>query len=135
MSNKSIALSKTCYVHIHCSVFDKVASTEINNLQPIRNFQIVCLELPFNVTCHGKERRLTWFEVDVRRSQVVEFLLRPFLANTKSVKALFTSSLEYLVIGLALSSLSAVNSGSPREIKQQNHLHWPREGYQLHQQH
>ena len=60
-------------------------------------------------------------EVDIRRCLVVEFLLRPFLANTKSVKALFTSSLEYLVIGLALSSLSAVNSimkGTPR--KQQN---------------
>ena len=56
MSNKSIALSKTCYVHIHNSFFDKVASTEIKNLQPIRNFQIVCLELPFNETCHGKER-------------------------------------------------------------------------------
>ena len=64
-------------------------------------------------------------EVDIRRCLVVEFLLRPFLANTKSVKALFTSSLEYLVIGLVLPSLSAVNSimkGSPREIKQQNHL-------------
>ena len=62
-------------------------------------------------------------EVDIRRCLVVEFLLRPFLANTKSVKALFTSSLEYLVIGLALSSLSAVNSimkGTPRKIKQQN---------------
>ena len=55
MSNKSIALSKTCYVHMHSGVFDKVASTEINNLSSIRNFQIVCLELPFNETCHGKE--------------------------------------------------------------------------------